>query len=105
MKLVVESPDFEGLDVYPKEYTCDGADTSPALSWNTTPPRTRSFVIVIDDPDAGNFSHWVLFNIPPVSTFVTAGIEPGAQLRCEQGRDTGQGGHPGAAGSARVEEQ
>ncbi len=90
VKLVVESPDFEGLDVYPKEYTCDGADTSPALSWNTTPPRTRSFVIVIDDPDAGNFSHWVLFNIPPVSTFVTAGIEPGAQLGAgpiQQGRN------------------
>ena len=50
----------------PKQFTCDGADVSPALSWTEPPPRTQSFVLIVDDPDApaGTWVHWVVYNLP-----------------------------------------
>lgn len=51
----------------PVKYTRDGDGVSPPLSWNDPPAGTRSFVLIVDDPDApraGGFTHWVLFNVP-----------------------------------------
>jgi Raf kinase inhibitor-like YbhB/YbcL family protein len=47
-------------------HTCDGKDISPELHWSHVPPETRSFVLIMDDPDApnGTFTHWILFDIP-----------------------------------------
>jgi Raf kinase inhibitor-like YbhB/YbcL family protein len=49
-----------------KKYTCDGDDISPPLSWTAPPEGTKSFALILDDPDApvGTWVHWVLFNIP-----------------------------------------
>ena len=49
----------------PTRYSCDGEDISPQLSWSA-PPGTKSFALVVDDPDApgGSWDHWVVFNIP-----------------------------------------
>jgi Raf kinase inhibitor-like YbhB/YbcL family protein len=52
---------------FPKRETCDGEDTSPPLAWSTPPaPAIRSFVLLLDDPDApgGTFTHWLLWDIP-----------------------------------------
>jgi len=50
----------------PAKYTCEGANVSPELRWNDAPVDTRSFALIVDDPDApvGTFTHWVLFDIP-----------------------------------------
>jgi Raf kinase inhibitor-like YbhB/YbcL family protein len=48
----------------PREHTCDGRDASPPLSWADAPAKTTSFALVVDDPDAGGFVHWVAFNLP-----------------------------------------
>ena len=50
----------------PVQYTCDGADQTPALRWSDPPAAARSFALVIDDPDApsGTFRHWGVFDIP-----------------------------------------
>jgi len=49
-----------------RQYTCDGKDNSPPLEWSDPPPRTRSFSLICDDPDApvGTWVHWVLYNLP-----------------------------------------
>jgi Raf kinase inhibitor-like YbhB/YbcL family protein len=56
----------------PAKYTCQGADISPALSWTDAPPGTKSYVLIVDDPDAPDpaapkmtWVHWVVYNIPP----------------------------------------
>ncbi len=53
-------------DTIPAEYTCDGDDVSPVLSWHGIPAGTKSIALIMDDPDAprGTFVHWVIFNIP-----------------------------------------
>jgi hypothetical protein len=50
----------------PTQFTCSGANLSPALFWNQPPPRTQSFVLIMDDPDAPGrtWVHWVVYNLP-----------------------------------------
>src|SRR5574338_47647 len=49
----------------PAQYTCDGDNVSPPLAWDDPPPGTASFALIVTDPDAGGFVHWVLRGIPP----------------------------------------
>lgn len=60
------SPAFVADGTIPAAFTCDGENTSPELNWMHPPENTRSFVLIVDDPDAprGTFTHWVLFDIP-----------------------------------------
>lgn len=55
--------DREKIDLI---YTCDGKNISPELSWEHAPSKTKTFALIVSDPDApnGTFYHWVLFNIP-----------------------------------------
>lgn len=64
MKL--DSPVFQYGDTIPPQYTCKGKDLSPELQWRDAPAETKSFALIVDDPDApgGTFTHWVLFDIP-----------------------------------------
>lgn len=50
----------------PSKYTCDGQNISPPLAWTSVPGRTKSFALIVDDPDApmGTFVHWVMYDIP-----------------------------------------
>ncbi|MGC1771597.1 MAG: hypothetical protein WA785_25055, partial [Candidatus Acidiferrales bacterium] len=52
--LQLSSASFEADAAIPAKYTCDGENVSPALLWNNPPPATRSFALVVDDPDAPN---------------------------------------------------
>ena len=66
MTLELKSPDFSSGASIPKQFSCDGADISPALAWNDPPAATQSFALIADDPDApvGTWVHWVLFDLP-----------------------------------------
>jgi len=57
---------FQNLGPIPDQYTCKGENISPALSWTGVPEVTKSFVLIVDDPDAPakTWTHWLLFNIP-----------------------------------------
>ena len=86
MSLVLASSDFSAGGSIPVEHTCDGADRSPSLSWSGAPAATKSFVLVIDDPDAPDpaapkmtWVHWVLYNIPPDANRLSGGV-PEAEL-------------------------
>lgn len=67
MALEIKSAAFQNEGMIPSEYTCDGKDTSPPLSWSAPPKGTLSFALICDDPDApmGTWVHWVVYNIPP----------------------------------------
>jgi Raf kinase inhibitor-like YbhB/YbcL family protein len=62
------------------EYSCDGENRSPALSWSAPPPGTQSLALIMEDPDASNYTHWVLFNIPPESRALAPSIPDGEVL-------------------------
>jgi Raf kinase inhibitor-like YbhB/YbcL family protein len=75
MPLTLASPAFAPGGAIPAEYTCDGADISPPLSWSGVPPGTGSLVLAIEDPDApsGSFGHWAVYDIPPGVTGIAGG--------------------------------
>ncbi len=56
---------FQNGSAIPERYTCSGLNRSPALAWKGAPEATRSFALIVSDPDApsGTFIHWVLYNI------------------------------------------
>jgi Raf kinase inhibitor-like YbhB/YbcL family protein len=55
---------FANGESIPAEFTCDGADNQPSLSWTGTPDGTAELALVMHDPDAGGFVHWVVARIP-----------------------------------------
>lgn len=58
------SPAFTDGGAIPEDYTCDGGDRSPPLAWEGVPEGAHSFALIVTDPDAGDFVHWVLVDIP-----------------------------------------
>jgi len=71
MPLSILSPAFSDRASIPDLYTCDGENVAPPLGWSGAPPRTTSFALIVDDPDAPDpaapkrtFVHWVLYDIP-----------------------------------------
>lgn len=99
MPLMLASPAIPPGSEIPTQYTCDGADISPPLSWSGAPEGTRSLVLVVEDPDApsGTFRHWVVFDIPPAARGLDAGYSanrPAAGLH-EAHNDFGKGGYGG----------
>jgi hypothetical protein len=60
--------------VLPAENGCDGAGRSPTVLWHDVPQATQELVVLAEDPDAQNFAHWVVYNIPGREPGLTAGI-------------------------------
>lgn len=66
----------------PIQYTCDGENLSPPLQWESPPDGTRSFALIVEDPDApnGTFTHWVLYNLPAESRELPEGLRDQSTL-------------------------
>jgi Raf kinase inhibitor-like YbhB/YbcL family protein len=60
----------------PRRYTCDGANLSPQLQWQSAPAGTKSLAIIMYDPDALSFIHWLVWNIPPDARELAEGASP-----------------------------
>ena len=85
------SPDFAPGASLPEKFTanvlgCKGANVSPALSWQNPPEGTKSFALMVHDPDAitggAGIWHWVVVNIPAIANRIEqgAGTADGANL-------------------------
>ncbi len=88
MALTLKSSAFSHNGAIPREHTCEGADTAPDLSWSGAPPATKSFALIVDDPDAPDpkapkmtYVHWVLYDIPASATGISAGGKTPAGAR------------------------
>ena len=60
----------------PIDFSCDGDNASPPLAWSWFPAGTESLALTMDDPDAGDYAHWVMYNIPPDSVGLAADTFP-----------------------------
>jgi Raf kinase inhibitor-like YbhB/YbcL family protein len=78
ISLQLTSDAFVANQAIPSEYTCDGAWTTPPLTWSKAPPTTRSVAILMEDPDApgGAFLHWLVTGIDPTSMFLPPSMLP-----------------------------
>ena len=62
-EFTLSSPDFGEGQPIPRRYACDGDDASPPLAWSGAPGEAAALALVMDDPDAGGFVHWVVFDM------------------------------------------
>jgi hypothetical protein len=81
MTLQLTSTAFQEGATIPQKYTCDGKNLSPQLDWSAAPGQTKSFALIVDDPDApvGTFVHWVVYNLPATLTGLPEGASSGVQ--------------------------
>ncbi len=83
MPLTLTSDSFGDGEPIPVRHTCQGDDLSPPLAWSDIPLGTKSFVLIVDDPDAPDpaaprrtWVHWVLYNIPASAASLPEGVRP-----------------------------
>lgn len=83
-QMKVTSDEIKNGAVSPKSmeanvFGCDGGNVSPSLKLTGVPEGTKSFAIILFDPDAPTgpppdgrrgFWHWIAFNIPASSTSI-----------------------------------
>ena len=74
--------DFRHENAIPEQFTCEGEDISPSLYWTDVPEGTQSLALIVEDPDAPDpeepkrtFTHWLLYNLPPDSSGLQAGVD------------------------------
>jgi Raf kinase inhibitor-like YbhB/YbcL family protein len=74
----LKSSAFKNEAAIPTQFTCEGENISPPLTWDGVPEKSQALALIVDDPDApgGTFTHWVVYNLP----LIPAGLEAGASL-------------------------
>lgn len=87
MKL--RSNDFKQGEMIPRKFTCQGEDISPHLAWEDAPKETKSFALIVDDPDApmGTWVHWLVKDIPTDVKEIKQNSIPGTQVENDFGKE------------------
>jgi hypothetical protein len=103
MALTIESSAFQAGGDIPRKHTCEGNDVSPPLAWRGEPPNTKTFALVVDDPDAPDpkapkmtWVHWVVYNLPASARALGEGASRNLPAGARDGKNdwkrTGYGG-------------
>jgi Raf kinase inhibitor-like YbhB/YbcL family protein len=80
--LTLTSSKFSDRGEIPVRHTCEAEDLSPPLAWSGAPPGTRTFALIVDDPDAPDprapkttWVHWVIYNLPASAPGLPEGVK------------------------------
>lgn len=94
---------FQAGGEIPSYYSSDGEDASPELSWKDAPAETKSFVLIMHDPDAprrGGFTHWVVYNISSGTGHIEQNAPADEEIRGVGMQGRNGGGNLGYMGPA-----
>jgi Raf kinase inhibitor-like protein, YbhB/YbcL family len=72
--LTLESPAFADGGTIPPICGYKKGNVSPALEWSLPPSGTRSFALLVEDPDARGWVHWIAWNIPYTAHGLPEGV-------------------------------
>lgn len=97
MALTLHSSAFADGERIPDRYVRDHANLSPPLDWSGAPDGTRSYVLVVEDPDAprGTFRHWAAYDIPADRTRLEEGAGRQASELAHGANDFGNANYDG----------
>lgn len=82
-------------DAIPREFSCDGTNVSPPLSWTGVPSGATALVLVVDDPDARGFVHWIVLDMAGSDGDLPKGVSPTADSPQQGRNDFGNAGWGG----------
>jgi len=99
-KIQLTSTAFADGQPVPVKYTADALDISPPLAWANAPADTKSFALIVVDPDApsGDWTHWLIYDLPPTTTSLAEDqlkvpqLHNGAKQGLNDFKKTGYGG-------------
>lgn len=76
--MTITSSAIQANDNILPQYTADGANSSPPLTFSQIPLEAKSLALIVDDPDApnGTFTHWLLYDMPPSILAIPEGEMP-----------------------------
>lgn len=96
--MILISPNFKHNEKIPVQFTGDDKDINPELEIKEIPEKTKSLVLIVEDPDAlvGTWTHWVVFNINPdiKRVFKNSVPENGIQGQNSWGKNNYKGPKP-----------
>lgn len=77
------SNNFADQTPIPADYTCKGRNTNPSLHIETPPSGTQTLALIMYDPDApsGNFTHWIMWNIPADTADIPENTVPASAVQ------------------------
>lgn len=86
-RMQLTTASFQDGGIIPNKYTgASPMPVSPELSWTNVPAGTKSFALIVDDPDTAlnkttnEVLHWAAFNIPATKTSLPEGVPNEAKL-------------------------
>ena len=102
----VSSPDFATSAGHPQAAQCDWVlpdmfscnGPTPEIAWTGAPAGTVAYALIFDDPDAGDFEHWAIYNVPVTESGLDRGVSGGAlpPNAVELANQAGGGGYFGS---------
>ena len=92
MAFTLTSPAFSEGGSIPTEHSCDGGDKPIPLAWSGVPDGTAELALIMDDPDARGFVHWVVVGIPVSASGFEGGALPAGASEGRTGFGVGYGG-------------
>ncbi|OFZ00694.1 MAG: hypothetical protein A2Z97_10760 [Bdellovibrionales bacterium GWB1_52_6] len=91
----ITSPAFLNEYEIPRQFTGEGKELSPPLTWTGLPEGTEELALVVDDPDAPTskpWVHWVIYGIAPNTAGLPQGVPPedriNTPLQAMQGKNS-----------------
>jgi len=93
--LTLTSDAFANGAAIPARFTCRGNDTSPGLAWTNAPAGANALVLVVDDTDASDFTHWIVLDLRPTEAGLPASLSPSADPPQQGRNDFGRVGYGG----------
>jgi Raf kinase inhibitor-like YbhB/YbcL family protein len=76
-RIVVQSPAMTTGQMMARDFSPDGRNVSPPLTWGPLPAGTRQLVVICQDHGAGNpppWVHWLVYNIPATARGLPEGM-------------------------------
>ncbi len=101
MTFMLSSPAVSDGGEIPSQYTCDGADEVLPVAWSDPPPGTVELALVMDDPDARGFVHWVVAGIAAPASSLGGSLPAGAVAGRNDFDNVGYGGPCPPSGTHR----
>jgi Raf kinase inhibitor-like YbhB/YbcL family protein len=101
-KLTLSSSAFAPNAAMPSKYSCEGQNVSPPLAWSGAPASTKSFTLIVQDPDAPDpaaptrvVTHWVLYDLPANAAAIAEGASDLPAAAHQAKNEKGDAGYMG----------